>query len=76
LADQRSGSNNPFEQDGPTQYEQWNYIVGRAHGGILVDLHQKIDLLTEQFRLHEAGHAAANRAVLEMPEIKQSEKPS
>ncbi len=67
---------NPFDQDGPNQYEQWNYIVGQAHGQLIIGLSNEVERLKEQMKQHDAGHRAANAAALELPKVEQTEKPS
>lgn len=67
---------NPFEQDGPTNYEKWNYIVGQAHAQMIIGMSQDIARIKEELKLHNDAHRAASAAVLDMPQVKQSEKPS
>lgn len=74
MANQRNV--NPFEQDGPTPYEHWLYVMGQAHGSLIVELSQSVELVKQMIKEHMEHHVAANKAVLDMPEVKQSEKPS
>lgn len=70
------GNANPFEQDGPTAYDNWNYVVGQAHGQLLIDLSNQVELLRQEQKNHNLAHQAASKAVLDLPTVTQSEKPS
>lgn len=72
----RGSGNNPFEQDGPTDYERWNYVVGQAHGQLIVSQARELEMFVEQFKEHLRQHEMANREVLKMPVVAQTEKPS
>jgi hypothetical protein len=72
----RNVNPDPFDQDPPTKYEQWNYLVGQAHGQLIIKLNQQIEGLTARVDEHERGHRAANVAALELPKVEQTEKPS
>ena len=67
---------NPFEQGGPTEYEQWNYVVGQANAQIIVELSTKVELLQQMIQEHVNHHAAANKAVLDLPAVNPTEKPN
>lgn len=74
MANQRSA--NPFEQDGPTDYERWNYVVSQAHAQIIVELSTKLNLLEQMIQEHANHHVAANKAVLDLPAVNPTEKPN
>lgn len=50
--------------------------MGQAHGQLIVELSQKVELLQHTIQEHANHHQAANKAVLDLPTPQQSEKPS
>ena len=69
------GSGSPFDRH-PTEFESYLNIVTQAHGQLIINMSQDIELVKQMMQEHSRQHEMANRAVLEMPAVKQDEKPS
>lgn len=76
MANQGRSVVNPFDANGPSDYEQWLYAMGTAHGQLIIELSQQIELVKRMLQEHMEHHTAANKAALDMPDIVKSEKPN
>jgi hypothetical protein len=68
-------SDNPFHNDGPSEYEQWLYAAMMLTMKNMAALTQAVESMAQHLKEHEVLHNAANQAVMDLPPMEKKEKP-
>lgn len=66
--------NDPFETQGPDNYEQYLYTVVKLAWANIAGLTEKVEHLATMIKEHERLHTAANVAAMKVPDITKDDK--